>query len=74
MSALQVMEYLPPALGMLIALSGFAFLGLNRAGKIKQTAWEETITSLQRQIQTLESENRRLVEMVERLEKKLEGK
>ena len=74
MTTLSVMEYLPPALGMLIALAGFAFLGLNRAGKIKQTAWEETIESLQRQIKTLESENQRLVEMVQRLEKKLEEK
>ena len=67
-----IQELAPTAIGIIVATISFIYMGINRADKIKTGAWQSTIESLQRNIAQLEEENKRLIDVVNKLEAKLE--
>ena len=52
-----LMKYLPPSLGIFLVVVAAGLMGLFRSMALNKKAYDDTVTSLQRQIETLMQEN-----------------
>ena len=67
-----LMKYLPPSLGIFLVVVAAGLMGLFRSMALNKKAYDDTVTSLQRQIDTLMQENAILRKALDNSKGKLE--
>lgn len=63
-----LMEYLPPSLGIFLVVVAAGLMGLFRSMALNKRAYDDTVSSLQRQIDVLAAENKLLRQRMEQME------
>ena len=59
-----IMEYLPPSIGIIIVVTAAGIMGLFRSMALNKKAYDDTVVSLQRQVEVLKQENELLRELL----------
>lgn len=65
-------QYLPPAIGIIILIVGAGMLGLFRATKIQSITFNDSVESLERQLEIVKEENELLRAQNEQLRQQVQ--
>ena len=65
-------QYLPPAIGVIILIVGAGMLGLFRATRIQSMTFNDSVESLERQLEIVKEENELLRTQNEQLRKQVQ--
>lgn len=68
------MKYLPPSLGILLVIIAAGLMGIFRSVALNKKSFDDTIDSLQRQLEVVKSENEMLRKKLQDLTDEASGK
>jgi len=69
-----LMKYLPPSLGILLVIIAAGLMGIFRSVALNKKSFDDTIDSLQRQLEVVKSENEMLRKKLQDLTDEASGK